>query len=531
MRKLARFLFSEELIVIFFSLILLACSYGPLAWQYLNPPPGKIFLGSFGFPHDFFGNLISFQEGRLGHWRHFPKLTSTVTGEPTLIKFDYIFLGQLSRLFPINPVVFFHLSRLIFSISLIIVSYWLISQIFKKKHLRLTAFLLAFFSTTLDPNRGSLVDLWTPLTVFQRSAYYPHYLFSFIFILLALYFLYQVLSYAKLGNLILACFFGFLSAWTHPPSIITVFLTFPIYLFLTLLVSQFKAQVFLRKLIFLVTFCLISSLPLLYLFQVSSIHPWNLISRTDVVFNISSVISLWKFLTGIGPLAILAIIGAYLAIRKGNELSLLLAPWSIVYFLGFFFLWKIIGYNSVRFLQTPFYLILGILSAFILDALPKTLAKKWFWLVLLILLLNLPAYNQNLKDNLLNFSHLHPYINTSPEMVTAINWLSQNTDEKEIILTGETNGMLIAGLAGNLPYLTPYARHLDNFFELENKVRQFLSQSWREERARQFITQEKIGLIFFGEQEKNLSLKNELQYSFLTKAFENPKVIIYRTHP
>jgi len=530
-RKLIKLLTSEEIIIIFLTLILLGCSYLPLAWQYLNPPPGKVFLGSFGYPVDFFGYILALKEGELGHWQYIPKLTSTLSGNPTFVKIDYLFLGHLSRILSLNPIPFFHLLRFFLSIAFIFIGYYLISQIFSSKSLRLTAFLLAFFSTTLDLNAGSLIDLWTPLAVFQRSAYYPHYLSSFVFILLAIILLHRALTQKKLSSLLGATFLGFLAAQIHPPAIISLYLTFPFYLILT---KKNRGQ----KFTYLALFSLVSSLPLFYLRQVSSLYPWNLVAKIDVLYSLHQFISPGEFFLGIGPTAILALFGAWLAIKKGKEWYSLLAPWAIVYIIGFFFVHRIISANSVRFLQTPFFLILGILSTFTIKALADFISKKgWFWskkslpylLVLLVLILNLPAYNQSLRMSQLNFSHLHSYINTSPQMVSAFNWLAQNTKENEIVLASQTNGMLITALSGNLPYLTPFAQILENYTQLGNNIEAFFSQSWTEKQARALVKRENIKLVFFSPEEKNFGQKTSLDWSFLTKVFENSKVIIYRT--
>jgi len=53
---------------------------------------------------------------------------------------------------------------------------------------------------------------------------------------------------------------------------------------------------------------------------------------------------------------------------------------SVVYILGFLFIWKILGGNSAGFLQTPFFVFLGILTALVLEEI--RLWKKYFsgWL-------------------------------------------------------------------------------------------------------------------------------------------------------
>lgn len=540
-KKVLEFLKSEGFLVIFFSLILLLCSYGPLVWQFLSPPPGKAFLGTWGYPNDFLGNLMVFQEGRLGHWQIIPKYSSTLQFPPTaFFKIEYLLLGQLSRLFPLPPIIFFHLARFFLSATIIMVGYVLIGQIFKSKSQRLLAFLMAFFSTTLDPRTNSLTDLWSPLSVFTRVAYYPHYLFSFLFILLSLLFLGRALKEKKMVTLLWASFWGFLAAQVHPPTIISLYLTFPFYLFFVFLrqaKANLKDKLLWRKTGFLSLFTLVTSLPLFYLYQVTRSSPWDTIYKVGLMFNLKDYLTVPEFLLGIGPLALLSLIGAVLAVKAGQDWLMFLAPWSFVYILGFYFVGEIIGYNGVRFLQTPFFIVLGILSVPTLDALANWLKKKkWlrkkalfqYLLVLILLAPNLPAYRLELKLGLLNFSHLHDYVYSPKEVIMALNWLSQNTQEENIVLSVPNYGNIIAGLAGNWPFVTTFVWTLDPDYQLENTAKAFLSQGWPEETARQFVKNQKIKYIFFGPEEKTLHPQQSLTYPFLEKAFENSEVIIYK---
>ena len=267
-----------------------------------------------------------------------------------------------------------------------------------------------------------------------------------------------------------------------------------------------------------------------YLRLITLLPPLNLISKVDLLYSLNQYISPADLLLGIGPTAILALFGAWLAIKKGREWAFLLAPWAVVYPLGFFFVYRIVGCNSARFLQTPFFVILGILSTFALNKLAKLLNRKIIFLMALFLLIpNLPAYRQSFIDTRLNFSHFHPYINTSPQMVSAFEWLEQNSQESEIVLASPTNGMLITALSGNFAYSTLFAQALDNYPQMESNIQQFLSQQWPKKQAETFIVKENIKFIFFSPEEKKLGGKTDLTWPFLVPAFENSEVTIYRT--
>lgn len=529
MKNLLRKIFSsEEFLVVFFSLILLICSYGQLIYSFLFPPPGKIYLGTYGFPPDFMGNLISFTEGQNGQWFHLSKMTSTLQGPPTLIRFEYILLGQAARFLPFAPVYSFHLARFFLSLTLIFVSYWLITLTIKEKPLRLVAFLLAFFSTFVGLGYNRLIDLWSPLGIFQRAAYFPHYLFSFIFILLAIIFLAKTLSLFKIRNLLLATFFGFLASGIHPPTIISIFLTFPFY-FLFFWIQKRKNwswPIFFKQIGILTFFTLVSTLPLFYLRQVSKVHPWNLVSPVDLLNNLSECcISPLEFVLGIGPTLILALIAVYFVLKDGNSLWLLLAPWSLVYILGFWFFWRLFGINSARFLQTPFYVILGILSAKTLSLIPK---KYLLPATIFILLLSFSGWVFGFKINRFMIKK-YPYILISPEFNEALAWLKNNTSEKDIVISGGFNGMIIPTYAGNIPYFSVFAGSTDTYSDLETNDFNFFCQKWDNSKTLEFLKKEKIKLVFWGKEEKSACPTTNLSYPFLNKVFENSEITIFKT--
>ena len=513
-------------IITFITLILLAGSYGPLVWQFLNPPPGKIFLGSFGFPPDFFGNLTSFEEGRLGHWLHYPKLTSTLNPPPTFARFQYNLLGHLSRLLPFEGVISFHLFRFLFSLAFVFLTAFLIWKIFPHWFGRIAAFSLAFFASSFFSLK--LINFWSPLGVFQRAAYYPHYLWSFTFLLLAFWWLYRALEEKKVSLLLLASFFGFLATF-HPPVIISFYLTFPFYLLIFLFRQKPDFKNFLKEAGFLAVFVIVSSPFLFYLKSVGKIHPWDLLNRFDAEFNLVKIISLKDFLLGIGPVAFFSFIGGFLAIKKSSRLFWLLAPWAVVYILGFLFVWRILGGNSARFLQTPFFVFLGILSAFVLEKIwkPKEELPALF-LLLAILLSALPAWRLSLKINLKNFTPAYGYIFSSPEKKEAFHWLKTHSQENQAVLSSPTNGMLIAAFAGNYPYLTIYIPKEEEYQEIWENMVFFLQKKWPEEKAKEFLEKEKIKFVWVDEEENTIAGGKFLPYSFLEKVFENPKVVIYK---
>jgi len=293
--------------------------------------------------------------------------------------------------------------------------------------------------------------------------------------------------------------------------------------------------------VFILTiYTLITSLPLIYLYQKSFTHPWNIISPVDLAYNISSKINCWQFFLGIGPTLILAIIGYLLILKQKKENIILefLGPWSIIYILGFFSFFKLLKFNSIRFLQTPFFVFLGILSTLALKKLTSSCYQKRIKqkivivaTTILIIILSLPSLYTSFKLNFENFYlNQFTWIYASKEKHQALTWLCQNTKENDVVFSTEDNGLLIAALCGNFTYLTNHAQPLNSYVKLKQNVKDILKQNLKDNKACSFLKQENIKFIFLGPEERQLNNNMRLRYSCLGQAYQNSQVIIYQVN-
>jgi len=544
MKRLSWILKSEELWVIILSLTLLGFSYGPLIYNYLaSPPPDRVFLGSYGYPPDFWGKIIAFQEGRLGHWFFIHKTTITIPSPASLPLIEYLFLGHLSLLSPVDPIIFFHFCRFLLSLIFLIIIYQLISRVFEKKIHRLIAYCLALFSSGMDNQGATYIQIWSPLGVFQRSAYYPHYLFAFIFSLLSINFLNQALEKKNPKKLFWAGFFGFLTSLIHAPNSVNLYLVLVFYTLTIFYLNWWQKKNFkqlLPKISYLLIYFLVSFLPIIHFYLLSRSYPWNLLGQGDTKFDLGRILPQSMVIYAVGPTLFFSFYGSWLLLKKKDSLSLMLSPWSISYLLGYFVVDRISPYNSQRFLQTPFFVILAILATLALADLSSRLSRKLKIaegkiLIIFALILLSPSWPAMLKSwsiNWENFQWAGDYLYfTQPETLAAIRWLGKNTTERQIVLADKINGELIAALAGNFPYVnTEITNFPDELFNrLENSLSNFYRQTQTNEEAKKFLQDNKINFVFWSDQEKRIALKDNLDYPFLTKVYENKQTIIYKT--
>jgi hypothetical protein len=275
---------------------------------------------------------------------------------------------------------------------------------------------------------------------------------------------------------------------------------------------------------------------MLYFLKLGQTYPWNLLSNSDIKFDVFSAIPYSYFIFGIGPVLVLSIIGAFLILKKKDDLSLLIAPWSVIYILGYTFIWKLIHYNSQRFLQTPFYVFLGILTTITLVQVSKLITKytrinqKVLIIIFtsIVILSGLSSLKTSLEINIDNFKWAADYdYYSTPEVLSALDWFEKNTKEKDIVLADKLNAELVSAMVGNFVFYNIHANELSNFNEIETTAYNFFCQRWDKEDALKFIIDQKIKYVLWSYLEQVTCPKKVLEYPFLTKVYENEKAIIY----
>ena len=103
-------------------------------------------------------------------------------------------------------------------------------------------------------------------------------------------------------------------------------------------------------------------------------------------------------------------------------------------------------------------------------------------------------------------------------MISAFDWLAQNSNPNERVLSNDTYGLLIPALAGNMPYLSLQAQQIDQYPQLQANTVRFLNNWMGEKDAQKFINEENISFVFS---------EGPMAYSFLKPVFSNSKIFIY----
>jgi hypothetical protein len=213
---------------------------------------------------------------------------------------------------------------------------------------------------------------------------------------------------------------------------------------------------------------------------------------------------------------------------------------------GWFIVNLILIYLPLRFqvmLLTGFQFVLAALATdFVFDRLIPWLEARWArerrqrwlarerlvqWVPALLLLAILPT---NLYLFAWRFVDLHRY--TYPfylhrDEVSAMRWLELNADPDEVVLSAFVTGHYIPGLAGNRAFLANAVMTID-FNHKREIVEDFFDAATPDAERQAVVQKYGIRYIFFGPAEREGGAYDPVTSPWLTLAFSNSNVDIYR---
>lgn len=538
---------SERIIILFVAALFLFFSYFPLYQNYKHAPLDRFYAGSTDYPLDMMGNLASVQEGYNGHFLRFSKSTSTIESPGTFMKFEYILIGHIARIFRGDTLVVFHLTRVIISILFIFFIYKLVRFAFKEKVERIVAFTLSLFGGGILPAISNqtlriLLELPAEAHIFQRlttSAH--HYMLGSFFALASLSFLARFFDDSKKKYFVLSSVFGFIASFVYAPSVILVLASIPFFFVLRLWLYKEERK---RKKIFqtaslLLLYMFFLVIPILYLLYVSQFWEFNTFIKTEKL--IPSDINFINYSMLVGTPFILSLFTIPKILREKKSLFLLFLPWIFLHPLFILLMTQFLSMNKFRFFFTPYYLIFALLATVgitvIVDWIGKNIRKISYSVGLLlflpiVLFPSKHAYVMSYSLNHACFCMLPGYDYAYPkkEIMDAIYWLRDHTKENDTVLSGYFAGILIPAFAGNSVYTSWWFRLAQppNFNPVMFAYENFYSERMKSEEALQFLKREKITYIFLGSEERAIvPNRGDLQYSFLKEVTRSGNTLVY----
>lgn len=503
-------------------------------YRSFDTPSGQVFVGTQFYSDDYAVYVSDIRQGQDGRWTVIDKYTAE-PHQPSLIHEEYLLWGKLTSLLGISPILAYHFGRGVFGLLFLCLIYLLLLKLFpqhEQSYLRIASFLLICFAggflTKINGIHQLRLGWLTELDPTQRFGAVPHYLLGFIGLLGVLTNFFSIIGGRRdLDTFFHLALFGFLGVFCLPSSfflLVSIMGTFWLLAgFWHLLKKDKDALKVFKSSLPPIAVCIFLSFPVLvYYFYILRIPPWSHILVKEA--ENQGAFSFKEYLLALGPVSFLCLTGL-LAFKKKPKIIAILFSWITVSLIWSFLLASLFRLNPTRFLQTPVYIPMAILTVLGIT----NLVKKPVWqsaVIGLILLLGLPASLASLKIQYQMYAGHSGLIYPEDYLVEGYNFLEKNTDKNETVLAFYMAANIIPFMSGN----TVYMGHLQetvNYPEKFNLAKSFFYGQMTEVQARDFLEKGRVKYVFWGPQEKSFGGKID-DYPFFESIFDNGKVTIFK---
>lgn len=532
----------EFFFIFFISLLTLFLSFYPIIYRYQTTPPGRVYVGTEFFTEDFAGYVSTINQGRKGNIWYEDKFTSEELPQ-TILYYPYLIFGHLARFLGLSAPVMYHLIRLTLGALYLFAVYLLIKHFFPNQtkadsFKRIVTFLIITYTSSLFTS--VLSQTTAEIQVFTRFLIQPHYLLGNIFLLFLIYLFIKFISHLEDPTIRRGC--GDLSkeittliSFARNDKMI-VFSSITIFLLtffrpshtLIILLSVFLYAIYLlfKKSLsgkfFVYSLCIfLSSLPgVFYLLYLKNTYPFLPYFAYD---KNSISVSLVDFVFSFGLNLIFIIVGFFILIRKKNtnQPTIFLFSYLAAIFFSLFIAPNLLPLNALRFVQTPTFIIVGLLTSLVIFKLTKN-----FYLIIascvLVLVSSFPTLITDFRHQVKLYYDAY-YIWPPKSYFAGFSFLEKNSRPEEIVLTYHSLSNLVPMFSGNTVYWG-HGNETLNYQEKKMQVENFYSGKMSETEAKSFLSKNSVRYVLVGIEEKNLGWR---RYSFIKQVFTNPELTIY----
>jgi len=529
-------------------MILYIGAYLPVIRNFQNAPSDRYYYGGEEYPLDMTYNLATMRIGYDDNWLGFLKITSYFPDKMSLLKIEYVLLGQLARLFSIDPTLMYHISKIIISFLYVTVLYFIISRVFHDRIKRSIALIFTILGPSINftgENTGYLLRAIVDALIFQRmTTAAHHYLLGGISALLSVYLLSRTLETSKTGLYIWSCLLGIVSAHVYAPNTVIVLSTLPfvwlILLYQNTIAKTRKTSIKLMTLLFL-SYGITVSLPILYV-QYVMVGPWNVFNVTGKLERLNPfILTPREYFESLGVTYILSFVSIPFILRRGNPFLILLLPWIIMHPFGEYVLSPILGINKIRYFLTPYFIVFGLLATEGVTSLAGLIVSKkrvlrygiYLSSIVLVIGSGWFAYLRSYERALVCFCNVKYFDYGYPkkDIMDVLVWLRSNSKETDIVLSDTYAGVLIPAFSGNRVYTSWWFRltEVGAYFQTTNVSRHFYTGTMTNKDALNFLRENNISYVFVGEKEREYAEgMKELRYPMLSLVFQSGETRLYK---
>lgn len=516
---------SDIKFVIGFSLVLILLTSTPYLYGYLTTPPNQTFTG-FGL-YSWFDTPVYYgyiEQVKQGHFL----LQDLHTSEPQKPFFNifWLALGLVAKIFNLSPALTFHLIKLIL-VPILVYSLFIFLRLFITHPVKLKATLIFL---TLASGFGIIFWNWLPFpynylwdfsipetTIFQSIYSSPHFIASWILIILSFYFLISGYLKNKLIYIIKAGAMALILTQFHPFYALLLITVPTVYAFILYLKEKNSSH--LIKWLVFELFLAPSILYYLYL-------------QSDAIFNLRSQNLMLSpppltLILAFGLTFFLAAGGLALVFKKHNQsrVWLFIVVW---FFTNLFLLYAPVPFQ--RRLIEGWMIPLGLLALLALNEfLPQLIKLKEKYTVLIFFtgaaiflfsFSNLVIWKMSFNF----YQNKMPPLYLATDEIKAFDWIKNHASNQTVFLTNNfVDGNLLPALTGKKVFWG-HGFETVNFDQKTNLINKLFSSNNTGEQLA-ILKNNKITHLFW-----NTSFPNQFDPKnkpFLTQVFTNQAIQIY----
>lgn len=537
----------------FLSHIFIVLSNIPLFIRILRTPSGWVFpLVHFDWVHDYDLYLAAIIQG-MNHQILYQDPFTSEKLSPGIFYLTYGITGFINSFFHLWPPIAYHLLRFLTLEIFIIASFLIIVSLFQKKiHIILAGFLSLvvginpyFVIRELQLNHFLLpggVPWWIALDPLERLNQLPHYLLSFSFMLLSVWFLFRYRQTYKILYSFVSSICIFISGIVQPSSVIP-FLTGSFFVILTTVIQIKKTKITQKKLkhcvgFFLILLAALGSTAVIKYSQNTG-FPWSmytswLVGRWN---NLEVVFDNYLILSTI-VLLLLSIPGMYYAIRFGSQKQRFIVGWLVSPFLILPFA-NIFQIPKIYLIDQPWFVAWGIIltiSVLRIAHFFKSSRRVSFFVVFIFFLISLSSV---VSTGFILATRIHylvsepiytnPYwslIFIHPATKDSISALCDIASNNSLILARPRISNILPASCKVRTYIGHMNQTL-NYTEKEKKTDAFFMGTMNSDEAKKFLQSERIQYVYLGSDEK-WGNPSGINYVFLDNVYKNNDVSIFQ---
>lgn len=530
--------------LIFFVVIL---TQAPFIYAFFNSTPNQIYDGLHSLSPADIPVYFSYINQGLNQQIFFKNLFTSEHQALGTFNAGWFLVAMLGKIFSQSAAFAFHFARFIFGPILLLVAYLFLSEIFVEKQKRLTAFVFLCFaggigflsipfvlseylkSSNLYYKTFWPVDLWLAQTNIFSSIYHdPHYILSWLCLILMFYFCLRLFNQKKIIWSLALGLVGLFYFNFHPYYIPLVCLVVFIYTVCWFLKNK-KIDWLLVG--YLIIAGLISLVSVIYHFYLMINDPVIGLRASQ---NVNMVFFVWPAILGFGFLLPLAVMGLYYAWKNKlfNDNLVLVFIWLVV---NLFLIFSPNQFAQHYFegLQMPL-VIFSVIAIFEIKKIFQNKNIPWLKLavennsLLIIIFIFVFCLTNifNIFRDLNYFQTRYFYFYLNSNMLDGFNWLEQKPLGQSLVLSSDTVGLLIPGLASQRCYYSHSIETMD-LAKKEIWVKWFFADNNQDQQKKSWLTGQDINYLFYSDFEKQMGNFDPSTKDYLKPVFSQNNVIIY----